>query len=242
MINFKRTIAATLVGACAGMTFSEPSRAVELIANGGFEAGLSGWTVIDLPGGSGSFFAVTGTTVPLSLLDTVGAASGTSYAASDQTGPGTHALIQAFTVAPGMSSVVLSFQMFVNNANAVAIVDPIGLDHTGAPNQHGRVDLLSAAASAFDTGAGVLANFYLGSDAGANPSPYTSYVFDLTALTAGGGTFQLRFAETDNQLFFNLGVDDVSIVATATEIPAPGSLALLGIAAAGLLGRRSRGA
>lgn len=243
MIHLNRTIAAALVGVGVAVAPSNQTLAAELIVNGGFETGdFTGWTVIDLAGGTGSFFAVTGTTTPLSVLDTVGAASGAFYALSDQTGPGTHALTQSFTVAPGMSSVLLTFQMFVNNANALAIIDAIGLDHGGPENQHGRVDLLTGAASAFDTGVGVLANFYLGSDTGANPSPYSSYAFDLTALTAGGGSFQLRFAETDNQTFFNLGVDNVSIVATASDVPAPAPIAMLGVAAAGLLAWRRRAA
>jgi hypothetical protein len=243
LINLNRTMTAAILGVGACVALSSETLATELIVNGGFETGdFTGWTVTDIAGGSGSFFVVTGTSTPLSLLDTVGAASGAFYAVSDQTGPGTHALTQAFTVAPGMSSVLLTFQMFVNNANALAIIDAIGLDHDGPDNQHGRVDLLTGAASAFDTGAGVLANFYLGSDTGANPSPYSSYVFDLTALTAGGGTFQLRFAETDNQTFFNLGVDNVSIVATASDVPAPASIGLFGVAAAGLLAWRRRAA
>jgi hypothetical protein len=64
---------------------------------------------------------------------------------------------------------------------------------------------LTSGATPFDTGAGVLENLYIGADAGGNPHPYTHYVFDITSLV-GGGTFQIRFAEVDNQLFFNLGV------------------------------------
>jgi PEP-CTERM motif len=40
-----------------------------------------------------------------------------------------------------------------------------------------------------------------------------------------GGTFQLRFAEADNQLFFQLGVDRVSVDFTA--VPEPGTVTLL---------------
>ncbi len=58
------------------------------------------------------------------------------------------------------------------------------------------------ASGAFDTGATVLGNFYLGADAGANPHAFTSYLFDITALVGGGGSFVLRFAESDNQGFF----------------------------------------
>jgi uncharacterized protein (TIGR03437 family) len=91
-------------------------------------------------------------------------------------------------------------------------INAAGLDYTAVPNEHGRVDILTAGATAFDTGAGVLRNLYLGVDAGGNPHVYTSYTFDITSTVGGaGGTFQLRFAEADNQGNFNMGVDDVSI-------------------------------
>lgn len=47
---------------------------------------------------------------------------------------------------------------------------------------------------------------------------------------AGGGWFDLRFAEVDNRGPINLGVDNVSVVfavAAVTEVPEPGTLALL---------------
>lgn len=110
------------------------------------------------------------------------------------------------------------------------IIDPAGLDHTAVPNQRARVDILSAAAGPFDSGAGVLTNYYLGVDGGPDPHAFTHYSFDITGIVGTGGTFQLRFAEVDNQLWFNQGVDNVSIL--AEPIPAPGAILLAGIGAA----------
>ncbi len=70
-----------------------------------------------------------------------------------------------------------------------------------------------------------MANYFLGVDGGPDPHGFTSYLFDITALVGGGGTFRLRFAEVDNQSFFNHGVDNVSIKAT---VPEPATLLLLG--------------
>jgi hypothetical protein len=214
----------------------------ELITNGGFETGnFTGWTVTDLAGGSGTWSVDTlGTTTPISAFPTLAAGgAGTFYAVSDQGGPGTHSLIQPFTVPWPTLSATLSFDMFVNDQSGVGpIINPAGLDHTATPNQHARVDILTTAAGAFDTGAGVLANYYLGVDAGPNPHVFTHYVFDITGIVGAGGTFQIRFAEVDNQLFFNQGVDNVSIL--VEPIPAPGAILLgsIGVGVVSWLRRR----
>ena len=163
----------------------------ELLTNGDFELGtFAGWTVTDLAGGSGSFFIDTpGNAAPISGLSTSalgGGPHGSFYAVSDQTGPGTHALTQSFAVAPGASSVTLSFDMFVNNYDGGPFCAP-GLDHTGAAVECGRVDILTGVATPFDTGAGVLGNFFLGADLplGANPHDFTHYSFDVSSSGRG---------------------------------------------------------
>jgi hypothetical protein len=203
-----------------------------LIANGGFEGGLAGWTVFDQAGGTGTWFATGALTTPTSGHPTVGPKSGAAYAVSDQPGPGAHALTQQFVVAPG-SLVQLSFDMFVNNWGVATSVNPAGLDYTASPNQHGRVDILAAGSAPLSTTVGLLQNFYTGADTIGAAGPYKPYSFDITPLVGGGGTFLLRFAEVDNQLWFNQGVDNVSILAEV--IPEP--LTMLAVAlGAGSLG------
>ena len=207
----------------------------ELVSNGDFETGVfPGWTVTDQAGGSGSWFVdALGTTTPLSGEPTLAiGGSGAFYAVSDQTGPGTHSLTQAFTVPWPTLSATLSFDMFVNDWDAGPLFNPAGLDYTALLNQHARVDILTAAAGAFDTGAGVLANYYLGVDGGPDPHAFTHYVFDISGIVGAGGTFQLRFAEVDNQWYFNQGVDNISIL--VEPIPAPGAI-LLGSIGVGLV-------
>jgi hypothetical protein len=128
--------------------------------------------------------------------------------------------------------------MFANDWDSGPIFGGQGLNHVGVPNQFGRVDILTSGASAFDTGAGVLANYFTGVDAGADPNAFKHYTFDITSLVGPGGTFQLRFAETDNQSYFNLGVDNVSVV--ANTVPEPVSLVLLGTGLLGIGARRLR--
>ena len=217
-----------------------PATAVQLITNGGFESGLTGWTVSDQPGSGGTWIA-TSSFAP-SGISTVGPLNGSMYALTVQTGPGAQVLFQDFTVDPD-SKVTLSFGLFADNFADVTSINPAGLDYNATPNQHVRVDILSSGSSAFDTGSGVLQNFYLGTDAGATPHPYTVYTFDISGLVGQGGTFTLRIGEVDNQSYLLAGVDDVSIAARPAFEPGAALLlgaALTSIAGGSILRRRPR--
>jgi cysteine-rich repeat protein len=79
------------------------------------------------------------------------------------------------------------------------------------------VDLLSAGSSPFDTTGAILGNYYLGVDPGPTPNPYLSYSFDILGAAPPGGTYEIRFAEVDNQLFLHQGIDNVSVTASLLE-------------------------
>ena len=205
---------------------------VPLIVNGGFEAGFVNWQVFDQAGGSGTvYLSAPGAATPLSAHPTAPNPLGqTTYAVTDQTGPGTHVLLQPFVVPANSTSENLSFQMFVNDWDGGATVGP--LDYTGGPVEYGRVDILKAAAGPFSTNpADIVDQLYIGADAPlGTPDPYLPYNFNLTPFLVPGQGYQLRFAETDNQGFFNLGVDNVSL----TSVPEPSSLALAALGAVAL--------
>jgi len=207
-----------------------PTSALELITNGGFETGdFNGWNAVDQLGSSGTLFVENDTIffpLPLSGLPTVGPANGNWYAVSDQFGPGAYSLFQSFTVPANSNQVMLNFNMFVNNWAGITIIDPAGLDFNTDANQHARVDILTASAAPFSTAPGdVVTNLYLGTQEGNLPNPYIAYNFDLTSTLTPGQTYLLRFAEVDNQSFLNLGVDDVSILASSDNhvVPEPAS-------------------
>jgi len=234
----------------------------QLLINGGFENGLQGWQVWNLPGSdpSGGFFlgnnlidpnlTPNSPASPVSELATVGAKSGNYYAISDSLGPGTHALLQPFTLPTYATSLNVGFDLFVNDwfgAGALNQFGPLNhnqLDANGQiiPTQFARVDLLKAGADAFSTDPGdIVANFYLGVDPLTPANPYSYYSYHIEGLT-GGSFYEFRVAEADNQFTLNAGIDDVSITTVAPEgdsllLLAGGGLAFL---ATPLLRHRTR--
>jgi len=216
MRNISRLVAVSSAMTMAGVLATNVA-ADELITNGDFETGdSSGWTVTIKPGSLDTNFSIVppGSDVPLSEDPTApNPDGGNFYAVSSQNGPGTIALTQPFTVSPGVTSVTLTFQMFVNDWNEEGAQIHERFDHDFEPNQHARVDILRVGAGPFDIGDTVLANLYLGVDGGSNPYDYTDHSFKITNIVATPGTYILRFAEVDNQMFFNMGIDNVSIQA-----------------------------
>lgn len=226
------TLVLALVSAGAG--------AAPLITNGDFETGdLSGWTAVNQAGGNTGSFYIDSTNgyTPLSARPSAGPASGQFYAVSDSIGEGAHVLYQSFTLAAA-SRLNVRFSFFVNdyttlNGSGSPSVNAAGLDFTAIPNQHARVDILRGDASAFETGSAVLANLYLGTDAGLPANPYSHYDLALSSVFAAG-SYLLRFADVSNVDFLNSGVDDVSITATSA-VPEPGSLPLAALGALAII-------
>jgi hypothetical protein len=195
------------------------ARADNLIANGGFESGLTGWTATST--GDGNFTANSGVTTPLTFSDTVGAHSGTFYAVSDDfSGSQTQTLTQSFTTPTSFLTATLSFEMFVNDIEGSAF---------GSSGPGGEVSLLTA-------GGSLIAVLNAPVDTFENPmgvpNPYLLYSEDIASLLSANTTYQLQFTSTDSTGLINVGVDDVSLVTTA--VPEPGTFSLFGIS--GLLG------
>src|ERR1051325_8123425 len=91
------------------------ARAAQIITNGAFSAGLTGWTKSGLSGSDGTFSVQTGTVSPLTGT-TVPAPPGPPNAAmTDAQGPGSHVLYQDFTVTAPVASAVLTFNLFLGN-------------------------------------------------------------------------------------------------------------------------------
>jgi hypothetical protein len=255
-------LAALTLGLTIGTPFTASVQAQQLIVNGGFETGnFTGWTVVDAPGSAvpGAFMIGNNTpdpnlmpstpSTPLEHFPSAGAAGGNYYAVTDSSGPGAHALLQNFTLAPDAKSVLFSFDMFINDwngagaLNADDVLNPNPLDGNGnlIPTQFVSVDLLSGNAADLTDDVGLIDNLYLGEDgfsATALPNGYEHFQYDLTNFVQAGGTYRIRFAEVDNQFTINAGIDNVSLVASA--VPEPGSVALGATLCSGLLILASR--
>lgn len=220
------------------------------LTNGDFETNggvgtnvFSGWTVVDQAGGNGSWLVQTGTTAP-SSGNTVNPPAGGAFAAmTDQGGPGSHVMYQDITI-PADGATIL-FDLFIQNQGGdFAVPAPASLDFNVDPNQQFRVDLMDPAASDFDVDTGVLQNLYQTLPGDATVSGYDRIVLGIPG-TGVIRTVRLRFAEVDNQGFFNVGVDNVQVIVAPQIVPGPnvfwlGGLALLaGLAGIGAALRRS---
>jgi hypothetical protein len=202
------------------------ANAVQLISDGGFETGLTGWAVTSSVGSGGSWFPDITTSTPLTGNPTVGAFSGTGYAVTDQFAPGVNALSQNYTVPVGTTSLTLTFDMFIND--------------WGAPPDNMSVLILGAGGNPV-TGAGTT---LISTDTlvtGGVPNPYIAYNFAISGFVAGN-TYILDFRETDSIANMNVGLDTVSLdaVVGVVSTPEPGGVVLLLVAlgAMGALGRR----
>lgn len=198
---------------------------IQLINNGGFESGLSGWTVANQFGSEGTFSLQSGTLSPVNGLGVQPPSQGIRAAMSDGGGPGSHVLYQDFLIPSGVTQATLSFSLFVNNT-ADAFTTPSTLDFaTPALNQQARVDITTSTADPFSVAsADVLQNVFQTTVGSPLTTGYNVFNINVSSLLAarGGQTLRLRFAEVDNVNIFNFGIDDVNLT-----VPTPATLLIL---------------
>ena len=213
--------------ALVAILISGASSVGQVILNPGFEDDpnlLNPWVVVDWSGGSGSWFVQTSVNSPMSGYPVPAPPEGVQAAMSDQTGPGSHLLYQDITIPanrPGSSfTYALSLDLFVGDRSGGWVVIPT-LDPLAGPNQHVRIDIMDPNAPLFDVSGGVWSNLYLTNPVEPLVHGYQRVYFDLTRFA--GQTIRLRFAEVDNQLFLQMGIDNLKLarqrVVEITVIP-----------------------
>jgi hypothetical protein len=184
-----------------------------LVENGSFEnnggegtSDFPGWTVWNQPGGSGSWYAQTGSLSPTTSLPVPPPPHGDWAAMTDQFGPGSHILYQ--DVGIPAAGAELRFDLFIGN-RADAFHVPATLDYNVFPNQQFRMDVMDPAAGVNDVGDGVLRMVYRTEPGDPLISGYQTITASLDEYA--GQTIRLRFAEVDNQGNFQVGIDNVQV-------------------------------
>jgi len=230
--------------AAAFACLAVPAQAVPIV-NGGFEAGLANWIVVDQPGSEGTFTVQSGTTSPVTNMDVPAPPEGTNAALTDAEGGGSHVLYQDFLQTSAVGSALLSFDLFIGNrANAFFVPGTPTLDWaTTALNQQARVDILLAGSDPFSMAAGdLLLNLFATAPGDPLVSGYNHVEIDITGLLNANlnTALRLRFSEVDNVNVFQFGVDNVVLVTQEVgDVPEPGTwmLVLAGLGAAAFVRR-----
>ncbi|MEQ8515355.1 MAG: hypothetical protein RIC38_07105, partial [Chromatocurvus sp.] len=204
---FKHTSRALMVVLCALST-----GAYAQITNPGFESGdLSGWNAV--VSGQADPIAVTSGETVTSAGTISPSLSDNFYAFTSQGGPGSSFLTQDFTVQAGTNRIF--FDIAINNDGGSFVTpDPISFDFSGSSNQQARFDILAPGAS-FDTEdpADIIATGFQTQPGDPLSSDWERFDIDVSAELAPfvGQTVTLRFVQVDNQGFFNLAIDNLSV-------------------------------
>jgi hypothetical protein len=231
-----------IASVAALMAFASDAQATQFITNGGFETGdYTGWGVNVQAGSSGNLQVVAnnGGASPLSAHATASAnpIGGSFYSITDQGGPGSYALVQSFTLSQA-ATVVVSYDMFLNNSAGTVAAN--GRNYAYVPNQNAEVDILTGGAAALTNTPGDMVAV-LFNPASTPTSPENAWHSYSTTVALAAGTYQFRFAETDNSGYFQAGLDNVSVTTLSAPAPAAGAgLASLGAMAVFALGSRRR--
>ena len=219
-----------------------PLFAADLITNGGFESGFTGWTRVDQTGSDGTFHLQSGALSPWNSFTVPPPPEGAAAAMTDQFGPGAHVLYQDFLVDPAAGATLLEFSLYIQNLAEDFFV-PSTLDFSMELNQQARVDLMLPSVDPFSlAGSDIVATFFQTAPGDSLTSGYTHHTFDIAGLlqTYAGQTLRLRFAESDNVERFNFGVDNVAIRSPDATVPdsALGILPAMTLLGAMFAGRR----
>jgi hypothetical protein len=182
------------------------------VPNGGFETGdFTHWNGANQIQGSGDWFVYSGTESPLSGFTIAAPPQGNFAATTDQQEPGSHVLYRNIKLQDDMRH-ELSFFLYYRN-RAGEFFTPDTLDFRVEPNQQYRVDILRPKADPFTVNPNAIRATLFRTEVGdPNRLAPTLLTFNLTRFE--GRTVRLRFAEVDNQDFFQASVDRVRVTST----------------------------
>ncbi len=220
-----------IVLAAALAVASVGANATAVLVNGGFESGLTGWTVSG--GGSGSCntnfnVSTSGSAANCDGYSPIPAtfvapASGThaAYASFDGDGPIHHTLTQAFSIAAGTSVLDINWQDALGFGSGWIFPQP-RVYTVSLLKADGTLEATLLSESFTNVPAGIFQDW---TTHDINASIY------LNDLGSGG---KLQFDLYAPQSFTGPGAFALDNVAVTTSVPEPASLALAGLALAGL--------
>lgn len=222
-----------LVSGFFGLACLQTVSAMEVVTNGGFETGsLNGWSVVNLgDGGCGTnawtVNSIGGHGCSNNVGNMTAPTNGTFAVYNTFDGPaGTLQISQQLTLPKSLASATLSF------FDTVRIVWPISSPRIFS------IDLYDA------TNTTLLYNLYSQSFHNVDQE-WVSHIVDVTngLLDNADQTVTLRVSNFIPENFTGpagFGIDDISLNITSSEVPEPGSLALVGVALAGLAASRRK--
>jgi hypothetical protein len=219
--RWRALLAAGAAVACVALLAPVGAGAATVV-NGNFESGLSGWTVQKAGPSTNGWFAYSGTSSPVSGHLIPAPPQGSNAAITDQDEPSSDILYQDVTLEPYWTH-QLTMTLFYTSYNKIQIPNPDTLSWTGEPSEHElepgqpnqqyRVDVMKPTAPVNSVNpSDILATVFATREG--SPESMGPAQFSVNLTPFAGQTVRLRFAMTDNENFFNAGVDNVSLVST----------------------------
>src|ERR1700759_2207939 len=98
----------TLCGVATLLSLATNGNASQILNNGSFESGLTGWTLTNSNNDGSGWFVTNQPQTPINGYPTPGPSNGSYYAVTDDVGPGVHAITQTFTDPAGTTSAIVS--------------------------------------------------------------------------------------------------------------------------------------
>ena len=195
---------------CHTCLASGTCQAINLVANGGFEAGFDSFTVLTTDDDDGNWYIQTGTASPVTGFVAPAPPQGLFAAMTDQRAPGARILYFQHTV--NRTDEVLSFRYYVYNRGRI-FFPPDSFLYYFTSNQQALV-YISAKPPSLDTypaKADIIFRTENGSPA--NTSVYAQLSTSLAAYHQQ--TIYVAFGEVDHRDYFNFGIDDIQITCGA---------------------------
>lgn len=222
-MSFKKITLAAMAALGLGVVSVHANASTELVTNGGFETGtLSGWSTSGLgtgggcPSGNRDWNVSSSSSTGCSSVSNPAGSSYAAYTMGDGTGPLTYKLFQTIVDPLGATSGTLSFDWTSINTSDSGRTLSVLLNGTSV-----------FSSSTFGNFAWTHVSVDVGSLLAANAGTSITLEFDNFIPRTWTGPA-------------GLGLDNVSIAATASAVPEPASLALLGLGFAGLLNSRRK--